>query len=408
MKSAFWRVFALALIVALVPSMAFAGGEVARSSMAGTNFMNTSADSWIFFHRTVDGGGMAELVTQGYDEDGDPYGAAFGRLTLPFGDYILGFEINDDATGSNLVDYSFNGSPYSRFFTISSWEDSFGPTGANAFRDGQMMTVKAAGAMGAGAGSVGVGIYNNTYDDTDGGEKFGSTGFALNASWGNGAPKTQGTIELAGEFTTHSNKYENSNDATQDEELSGNHFGANARYSVSDDSHLEAGFAFLSSDYDNSEASGGGTDTFGVMGFKLNYARDLVEESDRGAVVEVGFNYLNMSVEPDGAAEATSSSMAFPVCRFAAWHQITGKFRLFGGFAGAWSSNTDEDPDDVWFFDTDSNYKVDGSYWTTGIGWNPTDNLGLEFYVLTDNISSALALGSDTPLVGGVGAHASF
>ena len=399
MKSAFWRVIALALIAVLLPSMAFAGGEVARSAMAGTNFMNTSADTWVLFHRSMDGEGFGEFVSEGYSGASGDEG--FGRLILPVGNFRLGIEVNDAATGSNLVDYSLNGGPYRRAFTIGEWIDDEGVTGNNGFWNGQMVTVKAAGAMGAGAASLGVGIYNNTDEDnTDTGFKDASTGFTVNGSWGNGAPATQGTIELAAEFTSHSDKFEDTVDSANDLELSGTHFGADARYSISDDSHLEGAFAMLSSDLDFDTGSDGNSATI----FKAAYVRDLIEEESRGAVAEVALGWSEFAFEPDGGSEATETSTAIPSVRFAGWNQISGKFKLFGGVENSWSTSSEEDTDN----DVDESSTGDSFGWSAGLGWDPTDNVAIEFFFLTDNISNFLTLGSTTPIVGGIGAHASW
>jgi hypothetical protein len=202
MKSAFWRSLALALVVAVVlPTVAFAGGEVARSSMEGTNFMNTSADTWILFHRSLEGDGYGEFVSQGYNGNINKGGGAnegFGRLILPFGDYRLGFEINNRDAGSSVLGYAWNAGPYRRDGgTIGDFIDGW--NGYNGFWNGQMAAVKGAMAMGTGSASVGIGIFDDHYEDNDvdAPSLDESKGFNLNASWGNGAPGTQGTLEIA-------------------------------------------------------------------------------------------------------------------------------------------------------------------------------------------------------------------
>lgn len=400
MKSAFWRVIALALIAVLVPSMAFAGGEVARSAMAGTNFMNTSADTWVLFHRAMDGEGFGEFVSEGYDyvDEGDPEG--FGRLILPLGNYRLGIEVNDAATGSNLVDYSGNGGAYRRAFTIGGFIGDEGPTGNNGFNFGQMVTAKLGFAAGEGGASVGLGIYNHTDEDNEAETKDASTGFTFNGSWGNGAPATAGTIEVAAEFTVHSDKTEDGVTPANDEELSGNHIGLDARYSISDNSHLEGAIVILGSDYETDA----GSDTYGVMGFQATYARDLIEEESRGAVAEVGLAYSGFSYEPDGASEQTTNTTTIPSFRFSGWNQISKRFTLFGGVEASWSSEAEEDSDSA----VDESTTGDSFDWSAGLGFNPNENVMIEIFLLTDNLGDGLTPGSTTPLVGGIGAHAAW
>jgi hypothetical protein len=405
MKSAFWRVIALASIAVLVPSMVFAGGEVARSSMAGTNFMNTSADTWVLFHRSMDGEGFGEFVSQGYAgafNKGTPIdNQGYGRLILPVGDYRLGFEVNDHATGSSVADYMANGGAYRRSdFIIGDFVGNEGATGNNAFGFGQMVNAKLAFGAGEGAASVGAGIYNHTDEDKEGGFKDGSTGFTVNGSWGNGAPGVSGTVEIAAEFTSNSDKFEDSNDSANDEELSGTGFAADGRYSISDDSHLSAGAMVASHNYDTDGAS----DKYKLMVMKAAYIRDLIEEDSRGACVEFGLGWVSDSFEPDGASEQKSKDIMIPSCRFSGWNQITQKFRLYGGVESSWSTGTYEDVDN----NDDDSFTGDSFDWSAGLGWNPNDNVMIEFFLLTSNISNFLTLGSTTPVVGGIGAHASW
>jgi hypothetical protein len=421
MKSAFWRSLALALVVAVVlPTVAFAGGEVARSSMAGTNFMNTSADTWVLFHRSLEGDGYGEFVSQGYNGNvskggGDNEG--FARLTLPFGDYRLGFEINDRAAGSGVLGYAWNAGPYNHAesyndfglygLTIGDFVDEFG-NGYNGFWDGQMASIKGAFAMGTGSASIGAGIFNDNIEDNTDSEKFGSTGFNLNASWGNGAPATAGTIELVGEFTTHSSKDEV---AAGNQELSGNHFAVDGRYSVDDDNHIEGAIAKLTSDYTDDIAAPSTSETIGLTAFKVNYVRDLVEEADHGALVEVSFDYLKFTFEPDandpaGSAEISESFTAFPSCRFSAWHEMPKNLSLYGGVEGSYLfKGTFEDPNDS----EDDQFAGSSSFsWTAGLGWDPNDHIGIEFFLMTSNLDQILSLGNTAPLIGGIGAHSSW
>jgi hypothetical protein len=414
MKSAFWRSLALALVAALVlPSIALAGGEVARSAMGGTNFMNTSADTWILFHRSLEGDGYGEFVSQGYNGNYNKgttdHNDGFGRLILPFDDIRVGFEVNNRDAGSGLVGYSWNTGPFlGRGNSIGDFIYNADVSGNNAFWGGNMLTAKAAFAMGTGGASVGLGIYNDSYEDNDAPYKENSTGFSLNGSWGNGAPGTQGTIEVAGEFTTHSDKYEDTDTAEQ----SGNHFAANGRYSVSDDSHVEGAFFKLSSDYDDGFATPSTSDAYGITGLKLNYARDLVEEADHGALVEIAFDYMKQTYEEDGASEASLTTMTFPSCRFSAWHEIRTNWTLYGGVtAGYLFKNTEEDPDGTTggSLDTDSDRVGDDSFsWTAGLGWDPNDHIGIEFFLMTSNLDNVASLGNTSPLIGGIGAHGSF
>jgi hypothetical protein len=400
MKSAFWRVIALAMIAVLVPSMAFAGGEVARSAMSGTNFMNTSADTWVLFHRAMDGEGFGEFVSQGYageQNKGATFNEGYGRLIMPVGDYRIGISVNDRATGSSVADYTANGGPYNRVLTIGDWVADNGFTGFNGFLNGEFVNAKIAGSLAEGGWSGGVGWYSNGFDDNEADVKDNATGLTVNGSWGNGAPGVQGTIEVAAEFTLHSDKHE---ETGADAELSGNHIAADARYSLNDNSHFGAGFVMLSSDLE----AAGGTDTAGFTSFRIVYVRDLVEEESRGANAEVGFGWSNFSFEPDGASEQTESSLDFPSCRFAGWNRLSEHFKLFGGVSNSWGTSTEEDSDNA----IDLSSRGDSFGWTAGLGWDPTDNVAIEIFVLTDNISSFATLGSTTPIVGGIGAHAGW
>lgn len=411
MRSAFWRSLALALAMVALPSIALAGGEVARSSMAGTNFMNTSADTWIFFHRSMSGEGFAEFVSEGYNASGGDIDQGYGRVILPVSDFRLGVEINDPATASNIVDYSWNGAPYQRVFAIGDW--IAGTSSANAFFGGQMATVKLAGGLGSGAGwSVGAGYYNESFKDNapDPAQEDSSVGFNINGSFGGAnAPKTEGAFEVAAEFTSHSAKSEDNADPSADPntDFSGIHFGANGRWSMSDDSHFEGAFAFLSSDSDVDDTDDADdnpvTTSEGILALKVTYARDLFEEVDRGGLFEVAMDYISQSAEPDGADKVSQSAFALPVARFSAWHEFIDNWTLYGGVSGGYVfAFTDE-------FGGDEEGATETSFdWSLGLGWDPMDMLGLEAFITTSNLDQIASLGNSDPLFGGFGAHATW
>lgn len=368
--------------------------------------MNTSADTWVLFHRSLEGDGWAEFVSQNYADDGSN-GDGFGRLIVPFGDYRIGFEVNNGAVGSSVFNYSSNGAPYLSGPTIGGFISGQVIGDYNGFWAGQMISVKGAAAAGAGAASVGFGIFSDSFEDNDDEENEEATGFNLNGSWGNGAPGAAGTIEIAAEFTTH--KYKEEGFATNDE-LDGNHYSVNARYSVSDDSHLEGSFTKLSSDESDDDDTTANVE-HGITAMKLGYVRDLVEAEDHGSVVELYFAYSQTTEEEDDAAEASQSNTMFPGWRFSSWHQVKDNWKIFVGVGSTYTwALSEEDPDGTnTSWDTDSERQGDDSFsWTAGLGFDPNDHIGLEFFLATENLDKAISLGNDTALIGGIGAHGSF
>lgn len=406
LKSVAVRVFAALLIVAVAGAgQATAGvpGEVAHSAMGGSTLMPTTAQFNSWTHWIVNHDSFVELsVGDDYDYDvrkvvdGDR-----GQATLHWkysDDNHLLFRVRQFDLGGQNSNFVWGGTLENFFFSPAMLTGLVEVSNYNAYAEGQMLNLAWAKPMGnGGAFSIGVLYADAGYkyedDEFEGNDKSGA--FGVQATWGNG-----GGLDVAASFHSQSSTFGGTED---EDESSFTNFDVTARIDRGNGWVYQLGALMGSGSLEEFEA-----DEFDVslMGVMANVGRYLMD-TDTGAVTAEFFvNYFSVKEEFGDDDEFTTSALAVPGTRVAAWTQLSRRFQIMGGANAYWSTTKFKDTDSE-VEETETERGMTFSY-SGGLAFVPNDNVRIEGQLEMGQLNRLLSLGNDSPLLTRVGATFTF
>jgi len=395
MKSAFWRILAIAAI-ALMPNMANAndatiGSEAATSAMVGSTLNNTTALFNAWPHLVVFNGSGAEISTNNF---GTNVNAGQARVWWEAYDELwLNLNIGRNDLGMQSAGFLWSGS-------INPFLPSFGnQTGYDAVSNPWInLGISKPGANGS-AWSANVFFANDSFNDKqtgndpDGPEFTDSaTGYGALVSWGNGDG-----LHASAEFSMTTETDEPAADGGDTLEGDAMMFALNGRYDT--DLYIYQGsFAFASG---TTQAAGGGeivdTDQ-SFLGLLVNAGRFLKNEVDGQTSAEFIFAYAtNEAPEND-----KDTVLIIPGVRVSAWEMLTDYFGVMGGVTGAYYTNSNENT-----IETQENETSRAGFdylWELGMFAQFKENVRIDFKFAPGALNNVLSLGNQEELVAYLGA----
>jgi hypothetical protein len=362
MRSAFWRAFALTMLVALASPVLILHNaqatlsETSHAAIGGSLLIPTTAEFDAFPYMALGHSVLVEgttgVSTWPYDASGAGIGAHDGQVKLVTAmgdDWALQFQANNRAFGARLAEYAWHGTASFRPFMMP-----FSPPGPGAlstlnffdYRGGQSnydaytnsrFDVDLVGRAGDGGWSVG--LFNGAQalitktpepERNDNDAVIGARG-----SFGTGHG-----LNLSGEvsFESYNNEFAATTGTTV-EKLDGNTFTVTGfgTWRLGEDEQdwtlFGAGhFASGSAKRNDDGRAAIEDENHSLFAFEAGAGKLLVNDPDGQVSAEVFLDIIAGKQDlPGDNAEASAAALALPGANVGFWHHLGGPFRIMGG-----------------------------------------------------------------------------
>ena len=374
MKSAFWRVTALAFAAVMILPHVVLATEAKHDALMGTPLIPTSADYNAFAHKAAGGDGFVELTTQDFD------GSASASAKMIFGindSFDLQLQANDSAFLTRVLDYAWGGT--SRSNAVSLGSALFGAPS-------QVMDVDLIGGSDTSAWSIGVSLSQDKDEFTaaDGTESGDSeTGIGLRASFGN--DQFDGAVEFGSRSAS-------ADDGSTVNDTNERAFGAFGK--LYSDAWTFCGAVGIGTSDDGSDAT---SDDPSATVFMAGAGYTFRQDDDGTVTGEVMIDYMKSKDNGDGSGGSFDDTGIYvPACRVAVDHAIGSRFRVYAAATSSYVMYKTEFRDDA---DPPNETEVrERGYsfdWSAGLGFSIFDNVQLDAVLQTDNLEYLGSVGAD-------------